>query len=197
MAYGKILDTLPGEDGPARGTPRTARFQIRCDFALAVGRWAILGRRLAVPSFRIQNPRFESEIRESFANQSFMSSIGAELSRVSAGSVEIVLPFRDDLLQHHGYLHGAVIAAIVDTACGYSALTLMPPDSTVLNVEYKVNFLSPAGGDRIVARGQVVRPGRNLTVCSGEALTSSGGSEKVVAALMATMVRVTGRPQVG
>ena len=150
-----------------------------------------------MPSFRIQNPLFESEIRQSFANQSFMTSIGAELMGVSAGSVKIALPFRDDLLQHHGYLHGAVIAAIVDTACGYSALTLMPQDSTVLTVEYKVNFMSPAEGDRIVARGQVVKPGRNLTVCSGEAVTMAGGSEKVVAVLMATMVRVTGRSQAG
>ncbi len=150
-----------------------------------------------MPSFRIQNPLFESEIRQSFANQSFMTSIGAELMSVSAGSVKIALPFRDDLLQHHGYLHGAVIAAIVDTACGYSALTLMPPDSTVLTVEYKVNFMSPAEGDRIVARGQVVKPGRNLTVCSGEAVTMAGGSEIVVAVLMATMVRVTGRSQAG
>ena len=148
-----------------------------------------------MPTFTLQNPRFESEIRESFGSQSFMTSIGAELKHISAGSVEIALPFRDDLLQHHGYLHGAVIAAIVDTACGYSALTLMPPDSTVLTVEYKVNFMSPAEGDGILARGQVVRPGRNLTVCSGEAVTTAGGSEKVVAALMATMVRVTGRPQ--
>ena len=148
-----------------------------------------------MPSFRIQNPHFETEIRESFANQSFMSSIGAELMSVSAGSVRIALPFRDDLLQHHGYLHGAVIAAIVDTACGYSALTLMPPDSTVLTVEYKVNFMSPAEGGRIVARGQVVKPGRNLTVCYGEAVTPAGGSEKVVAVLTATMVRVTGRPR--
>lgn len=148
-----------------------------------------------MPPLRIQNPRFESEIRDSFASQSFMTSIGAELKHVSVGSVEIALPFRNDLLQHHGYLHGAVIAAIVDTACGYSALSLMPPDSTVLTVEYKVNFMSPAEGDGILARGQVVKPGRNLTVCSGEAVTLAGGTEKVVAALMATMVRVAGRSQ--
>lgn len=147
-----------------------------------------------MPSFHAQNPRFESEIRESFSSQSFMMSIGAELSRITAGSVEILLPIRSDLLQHHGYLHGAVIAAIVDTACGYSALSLMPPESTVLTVEYKVNFMAPAEGDRIVARGQVVRPGRSLTVCSGEAVTTSHGQEKTVAALMATMARVTGRP---
>ena len=99
-----------------------------------------------------------------------MRTIGAELSRVAPGEVEVVLPFRDTLLQQHGYLHGAVIAAIVDSACGYAARSLMPPGSTVLTVEYKVNFLAPADGDRIVARGQVLQPGRNLTVCYGEAL---------------------------
>ncbi len=119
-----------------------------------------------------------------------MRKIGAQLTQVSAGGAEIVLPFRDDPVQHHGYLHGAVIAAIVDTACGCSALTLVPPASTVVTVEYKINFLAPAAGDRIIARGQVRRPGRDLKVCDGEAIAVAGGGEKVVADLMATMVRV-------
>lgn len=145
-------------------------------------------------AYRVQSDDFDVQVRESFGNQSFMASIGAELVAVAPGSVEIALPVRDDLLQHHGYLHGAVIAAIVDTACGYSAMTLMPPGSTVLTVEYKVNFMAPASGDRILARGRVLRPGRNLTVCSGEALSVVDGDENVVAALMATMVRVRPRP---
>ncbi len=143
-----------------------------------------------MPTSFVQNPLFEAEIRGSFASQTFMQSIGAKLSSVSAGSVEILLPFREDLLQHHGYLHGAVIAAVVDTACGYSAQSLMPPDSTVLTVEYKINFLRPAKGDRIIARGRVLRPGRNLTVCYGEALTVANGSEDTVATLTATMARL-------
>ena len=148
-----------------------------------------------MPSFEVQNPHFEAEVRKSFSGQSFMTTIGAELSCISAGAVEISLPLRHDLLQHHGYLHGAVIAAIVDTACGYSALTLMPPESTVLTVEYKINFMSPARGSAIIARGRVVKPGRNLTVCSGEAVTIAGGREKAVAVLTATMVRVSGGPR--
>ena len=115
--------------------------------------------------------------------------IGAEIASVSAGAVQISLPCSQHLLQHHGYLHGAVIAAIVDTACGCSALTLMPPKSSVLTVEYKINFLAPAAGDRILARGRVLKAGRRLTVCSGEALASEDGQEKLVAALTATMVR--------
>ena len=145
----------------------------------------------------VQNPRFESDIRESFASQSFMRSIGAELSSVSAGSVEVSLPIRGDLLQHHGYLHGAVIAAVVDTACGYSALSLMPPESSVLTVEYKVNFMSPANGDRVIARGRVLRPGRRLTVCYGEAFAQVDGCEKMIAALTATMARAVSNPSAG
>ncbi|MYB54452.1 MAG: PaaI family thioesterase [Acidobacteriia bacterium] len=141
-------------------------------------------------SFSAQFPEFESHVRAVFAEQSFMRRIGAEMGSVSPGKVEIVLPSRDDLLQHHGYVHGAVIAAIVDTACGCSALTLMPAGSTVLTVEYKINFMAPAAGERLVARGRVLRPGRKLTVCSGEAVAVVDGNEKPVAALMATMVRV-------
>ena len=146
-------------------------------------------------SFQAQFPEFESHVRAVFADQSFMRGIGADLSRVSPGAVEIVLPFRDDLLQHHGYVHGAVIAAIVDTACGCSALTLMPAGSTVLTVEYKINFMAPAAGERLIARGQVLRPGRKLTVCSGEAVVIVDGKEKPVAALMATMVQIPPTPE--
>lgn len=119
-----------------------------------------------------------------------MRMIGAEITAVSAGAVEIALPCTKDLLQHHGYLHGAVIAAIVDTACGCSAMTLMPPGSSVLTVEYKINFLAPAAGERVVARGGVLKAGRRLTVCSGEALALADGKEKLVATLVATMVGV-------
>ncbi len=140
----------------------------------------------------MKNPDVEEEIRRSFASQTFMMSIGAQLLNVSPGAVEIELPLRADLLQHHGYLHGAVIAAITDTACGYSALSLMEAGSTVLTVEYKVNFLAPAVGERIVARGRVLKAGRKLTVCSGEAVSESDGRTKIVAALLATMVRAPG-----
>ena len=147
-----------------------------------------------MPSFQAKFPEFESHVRAVFDEQSFMRGIGAEIDRVSPGAVEIVLPFRDDLLQHHGYVHGAVIAAIVDTACGCSALTLMPAGSTVLTVEYKINFMAPAAGERLIARGKVLRPGRKLTVCSGEVVATVDGDEKPVAALMATMVRIPPTP---
>lgn len=143
--------------------------------------------------FEPQDPDFEKHIRNSFGKQTFMSTIGAELTEVRPGEVEISLPFREDLLQQHGYLHGAVIAAIVDSACGYAARSLMPSGATVLTVEYKVNFLAPASGQRIVARGTVLKPGRNLTVCYGECRAGEDG-QRLVASLVATMIRVTDRP---
>ncbi len=103
-------------------------------------------------------------MRRSFATLTLMRTLGARLQRVAPGAVEIALPFRDDLTQHHGYLAGAALTAIVDVACGYAAMTLMPPGASVLTIEYKVNFLSPARGERMLARARVVRPGRSVTV---------------------------------
>jgi uncharacterized protein (TIGR00369 family) len=144
--------------------------------------------------FDAQNPDFESAVRESFDRLTLMKTIGAKLERVSAGEVEIVLPFRNDLTQHHGFMAAAVLTAVVDTACGYAAMTLMPPGSSVLTIEYKANFLAPGRGQRMVARGRVIRPGRTVTVCAGDVVAVDGGSEKPVATLLATMMRVTGEP---
>jgi len=141
-------------------------------------------------AFAVQDPDFETSVRRSFDDLTLMRTVGARLHRVAPGEVEIDLPFRDDLTQHHGYLAGAVLTAIVDIACGYAAMTLMPSGASVLTVEYKVNFLSPAQGDRMVARGRVVRPGRTLTVCSGDVTAIVGGNEKIVATMLATMATV-------
>ena len=138
-----------------------------------------------------QDPGFETGVRDSFASLTLMRTVGARLLRVSPGEVEIDLPFRDDLIQHHGFLAGAALTAIVDVACGYAAMTLMPPGASVLTIEYKVNFLSPAQGERVLARGRVVRPGRTVTVCSGDVVALSEGREKLVATMLATMATVT------
>ena len=118
--------------------------------------------------FTPQEPTFEAGVRDSFASLALMKTVGARLLRVSPGEVEIDVPFRADLTQHHGFLAAAVQTAIVDVACGYAAMTLMPPGASVLTIEYKVNFLSPAEGERVLARGRVVRPGRTVTVCAGD-----------------------------
>ena len=118
-----------------------------------------------------------------------MDTIGADLLRVAPGAVDVALPYRDDLTQQHGYLHAAVVTAIVDTACGYAALSLLPADSDVLSIEFKVNFLAPARGCRFVARGRVVKPGRRITVCTGDVFAEpeGGGEEQLVATMLATM----------
>ncbi len=136
---------------------------------------------------------FEDRVRTSFGRQALMATIGARLIRVSAGEVAIELPFRADLTQQHGFVHAGIVTAVVDTACGYAAYSLMPEDAAVLTVEYKVNFLAPAEGDRMVAIGRVIKAGRTISVCTGEALATIGGREKLVAAMQATMMAVRGR----
>ena len=143
-----------------------------------------------MPSPNVQNPGFERDVKATFGRQSFMRMIAAEITAIAAGAVEIAVPRGEHLLQHHGYFHGAVIAAAVDTACGCSAMTLMPAGSAPLTVEYKINFLAPAAGKRLVARGRVLKAGRRLSVCSGDAVVVADGKEKLVATLVATMVGV-------
>ena len=129
-------------------------------------------------------------MRASFGRQRLMATIGARPVRVSPGEVEIEAPFGEGLTQQHGFLHAGVVTALVDSACGYSALSLAPSDSEVLSVEYKVNFLAPAQGERFVARGRVVRSGRRITVCSGDVVALTGSQETQVAVMLATIIAV-------
>ena len=125
-----------------------------------------------------------------------MSTIGAELVRVAAGDVEIHLPFRADLTQQHGFLHAGVTTAVMDSCCGYAALSLMPPGAGVLTVEFKTNLLAPARGDVLVARGKVVRAGRTITVCTADAVMLTDGAETAVATMLATIMTIEHRPGV-
>lgn len=136
---------------------------------------------------------FEARVRASFARQRIMETIGAVLIRVEPGTVEIALPHREDLTQQHGFVHAGVVATILDSACGYAAFSLMPDDVAVLTVEYKINLLRPAHGDRMVARARVVRPGQTLTVCAGDVFAQTGSTEKVVATMLATVMAVPQR----
>lgn len=130
----------------------------------------------------------QKRIQDSFARQTVMSTIGASITRVAQGEVTIELPFRSDLTQQHGFLHAGVVTMIVDSACGYAALTRMPASVAVLTAEYKVNFLSPAQGEKLIARGRVLKPGRTLTICFGEVYATRHGKEKPVATMLATMI---------
>ena len=141
-----------------------------------------------MPDFVPVDPAFENRIRESFDKQSVMQLIGARLDRIDAGHVDVSLTTRPDLTQQDGYLHAGIITTILDSACGYAAYTLMPAASSVLSVEFKVNLLSPAGGDRVVARARVKRAGRMLSVCSADAFSIMGEDEKLCATMLGTMI---------
>jgi uncharacterized protein (TIGR00369 family) len=136
------------------------------------------------------DPNFQARVRASFARQAFMTTLGARLATVEPGHVVIELPFRPDLTQQHGFLHAGVVAAVVDSACGYAALTLMPPGAAVLSVEFKINLMRPAAGASFRATGQVLRAGRTLTVCSGEAEALDAGGSSIIAVMQATMMTV-------
>jgi uncharacterized protein (TIGR00369 family) len=138
----------------------------------------------------VRNADYARVVRSSFAQQGLMRLYGAQLTRVEPGAVEIEVPFRSDLTQQQGFFHGGVTTAIVDTACGYSALTLMPEGCEVLSVEFKINLFAPARGDRLVARAHVVRSGRTITVCQGDAYAVTADGETHCATMTATMMRI-------
>jgi uncharacterized protein (TIGR00369 family) len=142
------------------------------------------------------NPHFEQAVRNSFAAQHLMATIGARLTGVVAGKIEIRVPFRPDLTQQHGFLHAGVVTAVLDSACGYAALSLMPDGVGVLTVEFKTNLLAPARGEELIARGHVVRAGRTITVCQAEASMFADGAETAVAMMLATIMTVRDRPDV-
>ena len=139
---------------------------------------------------------FEARVRASFDRQAFMSTLGAKLTRVEAGAIEIQLPMHAGLAQQHGFAHAGVVASIADSACGYAAATLMSADSGVLAVEFKINLMAPAAGDLLVARGRVIRAGRTLSVCQADVMAVTDGTEKQVAILTATIMTVRDRPEV-
>ncbi len=141
-------------------------------------------------AFVPQDTDFEARVRASFARQRVMTTIGAELTKVAPGEVDIELLFREDLTQQHGYLRAGIVAAVVDSACGYAAMSLAPVGTEVLSIEFKLNLLSPAKGARFVARAGVKRAGRNVTVCAGDLFALEGGAEKLVATMLATMMTV-------
>lgn len=145
-----------------------------------------------------KDPQFEARVRDSFARQTFMATLGATLARVAPGEVTISLPVREALAQQHGTVHAGALASVLDSAAGYAALSLMPPGAAVVSVEFKVNLLEPAVGERIEARGRVVRGGRTLSVCTAEAWAiDAAGSERLVATLQGTMMCLVGTGRVG
>jgi uncharacterized protein (TIGR00369 family) len=139
-------------------------------------------------SFQPSDPDFESRVRASFAAQKLMMTLRAELAKVAPGEVAIEIPFSEELTQQNGFIHAGVITSIADSACGYAAYTLMAADSAVLSVEFKVNLLSPAIGEKFSARAEVIKPGRTLTICRADVFAINSGEEKMIATMLATMI---------
>jgi len=132
-------------------------------------------------------------IQASFDRQGLMGTLGAVLGPVSAGAVEISLRQAPGVSQQHGFVHAGAVAAIADTAAGYAALTLMPEGRGVLTAEFKINLVAPAVGEVILARGRVVKAGRTLTLAQADVFAVTGGAEKLVAVLTATLMAIEGR----
>lgn len=135
-------------------------------------------------------PQTEEKIRASFAAQSMMETLGARLARVAEGAVEIEAPILPGSRQQQGFAHAGLTFALGDSAAGYSALTTMPEDCEVLTAEMKINLLAPGRGERLVARGRVIKPGRRLVIVQSDVYAVEAGQERHVATLMGTMIPV-------
>jgi uncharacterized protein (TIGR00369 family) len=140
-----------------------------------------------------KDPAYQARIQASFDKQGLMSTLGASLLHMAPGAVDIALSPSPSVSQQHGFVHAGAVAAIADTAAGYAALSLMPPGAGVLTTEFKINLVAPAAGERIVARGRVIKAGRTLTLAQTEVFFETGGEEKLVALLTATLMTIEGR----
>jgi uncharacterized protein (TIGR00369 family) len=165
--------------------------QLLYNFFQARSYFGVVEREVNVEAERAQR------VAMSYGNQKAMALIGATLTEIGEGTATIELSVRSDLTQQHGFVHAGIVTMIVDTACRYAACSTMPPDAAVLTVEFKVNFISPAKGERLIARGRVLKPGRTLPVCQGDVFAVNYGREKLVATMLATMIAKEGTGLVG
>jgi len=137
---------------------------------------------------------YEARVRASFDRQNAMQLIGAQLTRIAPGACTIELPYRDDLTQQHGYIHAGIVSMIVDSAGGYAGFTLFPADASVLTVEYKLNLVAPAAGERLVAEASVVKPGKTLAITRGEVYPERAGARTLCAIMQQTLIVMAGKP---
>lgn len=147
------------------------------------------------PIFQPKDPGYAERVRASFARQQIMALIGAELAVVEPGYTEIHLPHRAEITQQHGFIHGGVVGTIADSAAGYAANTLTPADTSVLTVEYKINLIAPADGERLVARGEVIKPGRTLIITRAEVYAIKNAQWTLCALMQQTIMAMQGKPE--
>ena len=145
-------------------------------------------------AFAPADPGYDARVRASFARQGAMRLIGARLLALRPGYCAIELPYRADLTQQHGYIHAGILSTIADSAGGYAGFSLFPADASVLTVEYKLNLLAPAAGERLVAEGHVVKPGRTLAITRGEVYAEASGKRALCALMQQTLIVLSGKP---
>ena len=142
------------------------------------------------------NDEIAARVQASFDLQGALRTIGARLVRAVAGEVEVELPFSEGITQHHGFVHGGILVAALDTACGLAAYSLMPPEAQPLTIELKHNFLAPARGERFTMIGRVRKAGRTVTFCDGESYSHESGGARLIATMSTTIMTVIGRESV-
>lgn len=135
-------------------------------------------------------------VRDSFALQGAMSTLGAQLTHLAPGAVDISFDWAPGLTQQHGFIHAGMLSAALDSACGYAGFSLMPEDAGVLTIEFKINLLAPAKGQRFRCEGRVLKPGRTIVLAEGRAFAIDGGQEKLCATMHCTLMAVQGRPAI-
>lgn len=140
--------------------------------------------------YKLVNQEFASRVTNRFENSRVMKMLGSRLTHIALGEANIELPYKEDICQSHGFIHGGIVGTILDTACGYASFTLVPADFDVLTIEYKTNFLAPAIGKTLVGRGRALRQGKHIIVCEAEGIMINNGKEKLVAKMTATIMAV-------
>jgi uncharacterized protein (TIGR00369 family) len=148
----------------------------------------------STPAFEPRDPDWEAKIRDSFARQKVMAFLGAQLTGIRPGWCEIRLPYKEELTQQHGFFQAGIIGAIVDNAGGYAGYSLMAPGTTVLTVEYKLNFLAPGDGDLLIATGEIIKPGKNLVITRGDVIVVKNGRSSHCATMQQTLMTMHGKP---
>jgi uncharacterized protein (TIGR00369 family) len=135
-----------------------------------------------------KDPDYEARVRESFSRQRHMTTMGASIAFIAPGEVHLAMPFAPQFCQQNGFMHAGAIASIADSASGYAASTLAPPDTDVLAVEFKINLLAPAQGEGFLACGRVLRPGRTLTICQADVFSTGTADRSLIATMLSTII---------
>jgi uncharacterized protein (TIGR00369 family) len=138
--------------------------------------------------FKPKDPLFEERVAASFNRQEAMRTLGVAIAALRPGEIELTMPYAAAYTQQHGFTHAGIIATALGTACGYAAFSLMPIDAAILTVEFKINLLAPARGDRFIFKSRVVKPGRTITVCEAGAFAINGSEEKLIATMSGTLM---------